>query len=418
MRRYSIFALARNALRYHRDWQRAWRSPDPKPAYDVIIVGAGGHGLATAYYLAREHGIRDVAVLEKGWLGGGNVGRNTTVIRSNYLLEDSARLYDKSLSLWQDLSQQLNFNVMFSPRGVINLAHDRIGLIQLRRRVAALRGLGIASEMLSPAEIKARVPYLDCSRTAAIPVHGGTLQRRAGIARHDAVAWGFARAADARGVDIIQNCAVTGIRRASGRVTGVETTRGAIAAPKVGLVVAGHSGVLAGMAGFRLPIDSHTMQAAVSEPLKPFLDTVVMSPALVTLSQSDKGELVIGMGAEPYNSYSQRGNLPHIEYVMGRLVELFPALGRVRLMRKWGGTIDISADASPIIGAAPVDGLYINAGWGPGGFKATPGSGWVFAHHLATGRPHALAQGYGLERFATGRLIDEHTASGALERYG
>ena len=417
MAKYSIFSVLRNAVSHHENWQAAWRSPAPKPQYRVVIIGGGGHGLGAAFYLAKEHGITDVAVLEKGWLGGGNTGRNTTIIRSNYLWDESALLYDRSLALWDDLSQQLNFNVMYSPRGVINLAHDRSGLRELTRRVQALRLNGIPMEMLTPAQVKSRVPILDCTPAAPNPIYGASLQRRGGIARHDAVAWGFARAADAHGVDIIQNCEVTAIRRDGGRVVGVETTRGDIKADKVGIVVAGHSGVLAAMAGFRLPIESHAMQACVSEPIKPILDTVVMSPTLVSISQSDKGEIVIGMGSEEYNSYSQRGSLPHIEYISARFVELYPSVSRLRMLRKWGGIVDVCADASPIIGRTPVDGLYINSGWGTGGFKATPGSGWVFAHQIAKDEPHPLAAPFDLERFGAGRLVNEHAASGSLERY-
>jgi sarcosine oxidase subunit beta len=417
MRRYSIFSLARNAVSYHETWSEGWRSPDPKSEYDAVIIGGGGHGLATAYYLAEEHGLTNIAVVERGWLGGGNVARNTTIIRSNYLHEDSAFLYDKALRLWPGLSAALNFNVMFSPRGLINLAHSASGLIELRRRVASLRLLGIEAAMLPVEEIRRRVPALDCSPTAPNLVLGGSWQGDAGIARHDAVAWGFARAADARGVDIIQHCEVTGIRRDAGRVTGVETTRGFIRARKVGIVTAGHSGVVAAMAGFRLPIESHTMQACVSEPIKPVLDTVVMSPALVSINQSDKGEIVIGMGTEEYNGYSQRGSIPHIEYVIQKFVELYPCFARLKMLRKWGGIVDVSADASPIVGKAPIEGLYLNVGWGTGGFKATPGSGWVFAHTIARDEPHPLVARFGLDRFASGRVIGEHGASGSLERY-
>ena len=417
MRRYSIVALARNARTHHEGWVEAWRSPAPKPAYDIVIIGGGGHGLATAFYLAKEHGLTNVAVVERGWLGGGNVARNTTIIRSNYLHDDSAFLYDKALGLWDGLSAELNFNTMFSPRGLINLAHDGHGMVELRRRVAALNLNGIPARMITTAEIKRRMPILDCSPTAANPVLGGSWQAGAGIARHDAVAWGYARAADARGVDIIQNCEVTGIRREGGRVAGVETVRGFIAAKRVGIVAAGHSGPVAAMAGVRLPIEAHTMQAYVSEPLKPLAWTVVMSPALVSLNQSDKGELVFGMGTEEYNSFSQRGSLTHIEYVTQKAIELYPCVSRLKMLRKWGGIVDVSADASAIIGKTPVDGLYLNVGWGTGGFKATPGSGFVFAHLLATGESHPLAAPFGLERFHSGRVIGEHGASGSLQRY-
>ncbi len=410
--RYSIFSLARNALGYHRNWPRAWRSPEPRPSYDVAIVGGGGHGLATAYYLAREHGIHNVAVLEKGWLGGGNTGRNTTIIRSNYLWDESAHLYEKSLKLYEGLSRELNFNIMLSQRGVLNLAHNRHDLKELSRRVRAIRLNGIDSEILDPEGVKAEVPILNTSPSPRYPILGASLQRRGGIARHDAVAWGFARAADARGVDIVQNCEVTGIDVAGGRVTGLETTRGRIAAKKIGLVAAGHSSVLAAMAGLRLPIESHTLQAMVSEPIKPVLHSVVMSNAVhVYVSQSDKGELVIGAGMDGYNSYSQRGSFRIVEAQIGALVELFPIFSRLRMLRQWGGIVDVCPDASPIVGKTPVEGLYINCGWGTGGFKATPGSGWAFAHTIAQDRPHALNAPFALERFASGRLIDEHGAA-------
>jgi sarcosine oxidase subunit beta len=410
--RYSIFSLARNALNYHEDWAAAWRSPEPKPAYDVIIVGGGGHGLATAYYLAKEHGITNVAVVEKGWIGGGNTGRNTTVIRSNYLWDESAHLYEKSLQLYEGLSQDLNFNVMLSQRGVVNLAHNEHDMRELSRRVHALRLNGIDSEVLSREEVQRLIPILDCSPTARFPVLGASIQRRGGVARHDAVAWGFARAADARGVDIIQNCEVTGIIREGGRVAGVETTRGTIRANKVGCVVAGHASVLAGMAGFRLPIESHPLQALVSEPIKPVLHTVVMSNAVhAYISQSDKGELVMGAGIDTWNSYGQRGSLFVVEQTVGAVCELFPIFGRLRMMRSWGGIVDVCPDASPIVSKTPVEGLYFNCGWGTGGFKATPGSGWVFAHTIAQDQPHPLNAPFALDRFTSGALIDEHGAA-------
>ena len=410
--RYSIFSLLRNAVSHNENWQQAWRSPVPRKRYDVLIVGGGGHGLATAYYLAKEHGITNVAVLEKGWIGGGNTGRNTTIVRSNYLWTEAALLYEKSLKLWEGLSRDLNYNVMFSQRGVYNLGHSLQDMRDIERRVGANRLDGIDAEVVTPEQIKAAIPMINISRRARYPILGASLQRRGGIARHDAVAWGFARAADALGVDIIQQCEVTGICRDGGRVTGVETIRGRIEADRIGVVVAGHASVLAGMAGLRLPLESHPLQAYVSEPLKPVLDTVVMSNAVHGyISQSDKGELVVGAGIDAYNGYGQRGSFHTIEHAMQAIIELFPAFSRVRMLRQWGGIVDVSPDACPIIARTPVQGLYFNCGWGTGGFKATPGSGWAFAHTIARDEPHELNAPFSLERFTTGALIDEHGAA-------
>jgi sarcosine oxidase subunit beta len=412
MQRYSIFSLARNALTGHRNWQAAWRSPEPKPAYDVVIIGAGGHGLATAYYLAKEHRITNVAVLERGWLGGGNTGRNTTVVRSNYLHDESAAIYEHSLKLWEGLSRELNYNVMFSPRGVMMLAHNHHDVLVLKRHVHANRLNGIDNEWLTAAQAKAFCPPLSIDPGARYPIVGAALQRRGGVARHDAVAWGYARGADAMGVDIIQNCAVTGIRREGGRVVGVETAKGFIGTRRVGVVAAGHTSVVMGMAGVRMPIESVPLQALVSEPVKPVFPCVVMSNTVhAYISQSDKGELVIGAGTDQYVSYSQRGGMPILEHTLEAIVELFPIFSRMRVLRHWAGIVDVTPDRSPIIGKTPVDGLYVNCGWGTGGFKATPGSGHVFAHTLATGEPHPINAPFTLERFTTGRLIDEAAAA-------
>ena len=412
MQRFSFLSLIRNALSNHEGWKPFWRDAAPKQRYDAIVIGGGGHGLATAYYLAKNHGVTRVAVLEKGWVGSGNIGRNTTIIRSNYLWNESAAIYEHSLKLWEGLSEELNINLMFSQRGVLNLAHSLADVREGVRRVEANKLNGIDAEWLTPAQVREFCPIIDVSPTTRYPVLGATLQRRAGVARHDSVAWGYARAADSLGVDIIQNCEVTGILRENGGVTGVRTTRGTIMADKIGIVAAGHSSVVAAMADIRLPLQSHPLQALVSEPMKPIHPCVVMSNAVhVYLSQSDKGELVIGAGIDAYNSYSQRGSFHVIEHQMAALIELFPIFSRVRMLRTWAGIVDVCPDASPIISKTPVPGLFINCGWGTGGFKATPGSGWAFAHTIATGNPHPLNAPFALERFTTGALIDEHGAA-------
>lgn len=412
MQKYSALSLLRNALSGHRDWQPAWRKPDPKPAYDAIIVGGGGHGLSTAYYLAKEHGLTNIAVLEKGWLGSGNIGRNTTIVRSNYMLPGNNRFYEWSMKLWEGLSLDLNYNVMFSQRGVLNLAHTPSQLDDYARRGNSMRLEGIDAELLGRDEVARRVPGLDMSPTARFPVLGGLLQPRAGTARHDAIAWGYARAADARGVDIIENCEVTGFLREGGRIVGVETTRGEIRAPKVGVAVAGSTSQVLRLAGIeRLPIESHVLQAFVSEPVKPILDCVVTFGAgHLYISQSDKGGLVFGGDIDKYNSYAQRGNLPVVEHVMSEVSVMLPFVSRLRLLRNWGGIMDMSMDGSPIITTGPLPGLYLNAGWCYGGFKATPASGWCFAWTMAKDEPHPLNAPFTLDRFQRGYVLDERGA--------
>ena len=414
MKRFSAARLVREAATGHSGWGEQWRSPErPAASYDVVIVGAGGHGLATAYYLAKQHGITRVAVLDKGWLGGGNTGRNTTIIRSNYLMEESAALYDHAVKLWEGLSRDLNYNVMYSPRGVMMLAHTVHDVQVGRRHVYANRLAGVDNEWLTPEQAQAFCPALSLDAGMRYPVLGAALQRRGGTARHDAVAWGYARAASALGVDIVQNCAVTGIDRdAAGHVTGVQTTRGAVKARRVGVVAAGHTSVVMAQAGVRMPLESYPLQALVSEPVKPCFPCVVMSNTIhAYVSQSDKGELVIGAGTDAYTSYSQQGGLHIATHTLDAICELFPQFRRMRMLRSWGGIVDVTPDRSPIIGKTPVPGLYVNCGWGTGGFKATPGSGHTFAHTIARDAPHPINAPFALDRFRTGRLIDEAAAA-------
>ena len=405
--RYSIFSLLRQALTGHQGWEPAWRDAAPKPAYEVIIVGGGGHGLATAHYLAKVHGITDVAVLEKGWIGLGNAGRNTTIIRSNYLLPGNNPFYELSMRLWEGLEQDLNYNTMVSQRGVLNLYHSDAQRDAYVRRGNAMRMHGVDAELLDARDVRRMLPFLDFDN-ARFPIQGGLLQPRGGTARHDAVVWGYARAASARGVDIVQNCEVTGFLWDGGRVAGVRTSRGDIRARKVAMAVAGSSSTVARMAGLRLPIESHVLQAFVSEAIKPLVPCVVTYGAgHFYVSQSDKGGLVFGGNIDGYNSYAQRGNLPTVEDVCEGGMALMPAIGRVRVLRSWGGIMDMSMDGSPIIDRTPVAGLYLNGGWCYGGFKATPASGYCFAHLLARDDAHEVARAFRLDRFATGRLLDE-----------
>ena len=410
-KKYSIFSLAKNALSGHKEWPKMWRSPEPREFYDVIIIGGGGHGLGTAYYLAKEHGLKNIAVIEKGWLGGGNTGRNTTIIRSNYLWDDSAHLYEHSLKLWENLSSELNYNVMFSQRGVMNLAHNEHDIKEIKRRVSANNLNGIDSFWLSKEEIQKKVPIMNTDNLR-YPVLGASYQPRGGVARHDAIAWGFAMRGDEMGVDIIQNCEAHQIRTKNGTIEGVETSKGFLRANKVGVVASGHTGVLAESAGIRLPLQSKPLQALVSEPIKPIIDTVVMSSAVhAYVSQSDKGELVIGAGTDSYNSFTQRGGFNIIEDTIRAMVELYPVFGKMKMLRQWGGIVDICPDASPIISKCDIDGLFFNCGWGTGGFKATPGSANVFAHTIAKNEPHQINSAFNLDRFASGRLVDEHGAA-------
>lgn len=413
MTRFNAFSLLKNAVTGNKNWTEQWPDSEPKDEYDVIIVGAGGHGLGAAYYLAKEHGITNVAVIDKGWLGGGNTGRNTTIIRSNYLYDESSKLYDHAVDLWEGLSQELNYNIMYSRRGVLMLAHNVHDVQSFSRHIHANRLNGVDNRWLTPEECKAYCPPLSISQNARYPVMGGALQERAGTARHDAVAWGYARGAASRGVDIIQNCPVTAIRRhADGSVAGVETARGFIKAKKVAVSAAGHTSVVMQTADVRLPLESYPLQALVSEPVKPIFPCVVMSNAVhAYISQSDKGELVIGSGTDQYTSYSQRGGLPLIEHTVAAISEIFPIFNRMRMLRKWGGIVDVTPDRSAIISKTPVQGLYVNCGWGTGGFKATPGAAHTFAWTVAKDEPHPINAPFTMERFHTGRLIDEAAAA-------
>ncbi|WP_371226948.1 sarcosine oxidase subunit beta family protein [Roseovarius sp. 2305UL8-3] len=411
MRRYSAFAIAREAARYHTGWDRAWASPEPKKKYDVIIIGAGGHGLATAYYLGKNHGITNVAIIEKGWLGGGNTGRNTTIIRSNYLQDPSAAIYEKARSLYETMSQDLNYNVMFSPRGVMMLAQTQHEVRGYERTAHANALQGVKTEFISPARVKELVPIINLDGPR-YPVLGALWQARAGTARHDAVAWGYARACSDMGMDVIQKCEVTGVRNEGGKVVGVTTTKGEIDCDKLGIVVAGHSGDVAGMAGFRLPIESVPLQALVSEPIKPCMDVVVMANTVHGyMSQSDKGEMVIGGGTDGHNAFTQRGSFHHIEETVRALIETFPMISRLKMLRQWGGIVDVTGDRSPILSKTPVENIFINCGWGTGGFKAIPGSGFGFAELMATGHS-PLTEAFNLDRFKEGRFIDESVAAG------
>ena len=413
MQTYSAWSLLRHAFGGRQGWTPQWRRAAPKPQYDAVIVGGGGHGLGAAYYLAAEHGLTRVAVLEQGWVGGGSTGRNTSIVRSNYLFDESVRLYDHALDIWQDLSQVLNYNVMYSPRGVMMLAHTVHDVQVLKRHVHSNRCNGVGNEWLTPEQAKAFCPPLSIARDIRYPVLGATLQRRGGTARHDAVAWGYARAADALGVDIVENCEVVGIRRdAAGAVEALETSRGLIRSRKIGVSTAGLSSVVIGLAGVRLPIESFPLQALVSEPVKPVIPCVVMSNGIhAYISQSDRGELVIGAGTDAYTSYTQRGALHVNSHTLAAICELFPALRRMRMLRNWAGTVDVTPDRSPIIGKTPVPGLYVNCGWGTGGFKATPGAAHLLAWTMAHDEPHALVAPFCLERFRDGRLINEAAAA-------
>ncbi|WP_159833850.1 sarcosine oxidase subunit beta family protein [Burkholderia sp. 8Y] len=411
MNRYSGIRIVREALRGNKGWPRVWRDPEPQREYDVIVIGGGGHGLATAYYLSKLHGIRRVAVLEKGYLGSGNIGRNTTIVRSNYMIDGNTQFYDLSMRLWETLSQELNYNVMFSQRGQITLGHSPDQLDSFARRLNVMKLNGIDGELWSREQVKSAVPYLEYGEDARFPIHGAMYQAKAGTARHDAVAWGYARAADRLGVDLIQHCEVTGFMYEAGRLAGVQTTRGEIRAARVGMSVAGSTSLVAQMAGMQLPIESHVLQAFVTEPIKPLVNQVVaFGAAHFYVSQSDKGGLVFGGDLDGYNSYAQRGNLPVVGEVASIAKAMMPCISRLRLLRHWGGVMDMSMDGSPIISKTPVEGLYLNGGWCYGGFKATPAAGWTFAHMIAKGEPHELNRKFSLDRFSTGATINESGA--------
>jgi sarcosine oxidase subunit beta len=411
--RYTAWQLIRQGLAGHTGWTPAWRTPELAKAYDAVVIGGGAHGLAAAYYLRKIHKVKRVAVLERGWIGGGNTGRNTTIVRSNYFFPESAALYDFALRLYEGLSEELNYNIMLSQRGVLNLAHSEHDMELMCRSVNAMLLNGIDVELLGPTQIRRRVQTLNFAPDARYPIHGGFMQHRGGVARHDAVAWGYARAASALGVDIVQGCEVTGFLRDGERIVGVETSLGPISAGVTGMSVAGHSGVIAGLAGFRLPITSYALQAMVSEPIKPILDTVVMSTATgMYVSQSDKGELVFGQGLDLYPSYAQRGNLPVAQTIVASMLELFPSFRRLKLLRQWAGVVDVCWDYSPIIGPTPAEGLFMNCGWGTGGFKGSPVGGWLLAHLMAQGSHHALSKPFDLGRFTSGRLVDEAAGAG------
>lgn len=408
---YNVFNLLWQGLTGNKGWQQAWRSPEPKPRYDAVIIGGGGHGLATAYYLAREHGMTNIALLEKGWLGGGNTGRNTTNVRSDYMFPESAAIYDMALRLYETLGKDLNYNIMLSQRGWLTLIEDQHQMEGARHKANWLQCNGVDGEIIGAGLVAEMMPGLQMD--GRYPVRGAFMQKRGGTIRHDAVAWGYARAADRLGVDIIQNCEVQGFEKSGGRITAIQTSRGRIETDRVGMAVAGHSGVMAEKAGFRLPITSHCLQAMVSEPVKPFLDHVVISPGTgVYINQTQKGEMVMGGVLDLYHSYGQRGNFPTIEKVITSAVEMFPTLSQMRLMRHWAGIVDITPDSSPILGQTPVENMYINCGWGTGGFKAIPAGGYMLAHSIAKGTPHELATPFGLKRFRDNRLVDEGAAAG------